>query len=210
MESLTTSARNGGCLFAADPQKTFDGQTIFWAPEALSTVLPVRRVVVSLFSKGHHLELAKIAGGQLRRAPDGWHAVVPLGGAIHRLWLHELPVGDSLLTVELPLDANFDIRAQAAHRFWLALEERPLGSPPLALPVQRRRRLTLAVRALDGWLEGNSYREIAEGLFGRRRVPDRGWKAHDLRGRTVRLVQTGLALVRGGYRALLGRGDRKR
>ena len=210
MGSLTTSDRNGGCLFAADPQKTFDGQTIFWAPEALSTVLPVRRVVFSVFSGRHHLDLAKIAGGQFRRAPDGWHAVVPLGGAIYRLWVHELPADDSLLAVELPLDANFDVRSRAAHRLWLALEKRPLGSPPLPLPVQRRRRLILAVRALDGWLEGNSYREIAEGLFGRRRVPDRGWKSHDLRGRTIRLVQTGLALMRGGYRALLGRGDRKR
>ena len=134
MGSLTTSDRNGGCLFAADPQKTFDGQTIFWAPEALSTVLPVRGVVFSVFSGRHHLDLAKIAGGQFRRAPDGWHAVVPLGGAIHRLWLHELPADDSLLAVELPLDANFDVRSRAAHRFWLALEKRPLGSPPLPLP----------------------------------------------------------------------------
>ena len=26
---------NGGCLFGADPQKAFDRQPIFWAPEAL-------------------------------------------------------------------------------------------------------------------------------------------------------------------------------
>jgi hypothetical protein len=30
------------------------------------------------------------------------------------------------------------------------------------------------MRALDGWLEGNSHREIAMGLFGKHRVPDRG------------------------------------
>jgi hypothetical protein len=208
--SLTTSDRNGGCLFAADPQKTFDGQTIFWAPEALSTVLPVHTVVVSVFSRPHHLDLAKVAGGQFRRAPDGWHAIVPLGGAIHRLWLQELPAGGSLLAIELPLDANFDIRSQAAHRFWLALEQRPLGSPPLPLPLQRRQRLILAVRALDGWLEGNSYREIAAGLFGRRRVPDGDWKSHDLRGRTIRLVRDGIAMMRGGYRALLRPPPRKK
>jgi len=173
-------------------------------------VLPVRRVVVPVFSGRHRLDLAKMAGGELRRAPDGWHAIVPLGGAIHRLWLHELPAGDALLAVDLPLDANFDIRSHAAHRFWLALEERPLGSPPLPLPFQRRQRLILAARALDGWLEGNSYREIAAGLFGRRRVPDRGWKSQDLRGRTIRLVHTGLALMRGGYRALLRPPSRKK
>src|ERR1700730_6051178 len=33
---------NGGFLFAADPEKAFDKQPIFWAPEALSTVLSLR------------------------------------------------------------------------------------------------------------------------------------------------------------------------
>lgn len=173
-------------------------------------MLPVRGIVAPAASRRYGLELVGLPGGDFRRAPDGWHAIVPLAGANHRLWLQEFPGSGSLFAVELPLDSSFDIRSQAAHRFWLALEQRPLGPPLLGLPFQRRRRLILAVRALDGWLEGNSYREIAEGLFGRRRVPDRGWKSHDLRGRTVRLVQTGLALMRGGYRALLGRGDRKR
>jgi hypothetical protein len=44
-------------------------------------------------------------------------------------------------------------------------------------------------------------------LFGRHRVPDRSWKTHDLRGRTIRLVQTGLALMRGGFHK---RKDRQR
>ncbi|WP_271552974.1 DUF2285 domain-containing protein [Bradyrhizobium sp. CCBAU 45394] len=61
----------------------------------------------------------------------------------------------------------------------------------------------LALRAVDGWLEGNSYRNIAQGLFGKPRIPDRGWKTHDLRSRTIRLVQMGLRLMRGGYRDLL-------
>ena len=173
-------------------------------------MLPVRRVDVPVLSGPHHLDLAKIAGSQFRRAPDGWHAIVPLGGAIHRLWLKELPASRSLLAVELPLDTNFDIRSLAAHRFWLALQERPLGHSALPLTFQRRQRLILAVRALDGWLEGNSYRDIADGLFGRRRTADRGWKTHDLRGRTIRLVQTGLALMRGGYRALLRPSSRKK
>src|SRR6478735_257920 len=36
---LTSSEKNGNCLFAADPEQAFDQQSIFWAPEALSTVL---------------------------------------------------------------------------------------------------------------------------------------------------------------------------
>jgi Uncharacterized conserved protein (DUF2285) len=36
----------------------------------------------------------------------------------------------------------------------------------------------------------------------KKRIPDRAWKTHDLRNRTIRLAQVGLAL-RGGYRELL-------
>ncbi|WP_245473615.1 DUF2285 domain-containing protein [Bradyrhizobium zhanjiangense] len=108
-----------------------------------------------------------------------------------------------MATVDLPLDRDLDVRLQAARRFWRALNQRPLGSPPLALSLRARVRLVLALRALDGWLEGNSYRKIAEGLFSKARVPDGGWKTHDLRSRTIRLVQKALRLVRGGYRDLL-------
>ncbi|WP_433994805.1 DUF2285 domain-containing protein, partial [Bradyrhizobium pachyrhizi] len=113
------------------------------------------------------------------------------------------PIG-SMLAVDLLLDRHFDLRLQAAHRFWLALERRPVGSPPLAQSTGARDRHILALRAVDGWLEGNSYRNIARGLFGKARLPDRGWKTHDLRSRTIRLVKTGLRLMRGGYRELLG------
>ena len=59
-------------------------------------------------------------------------------------------------------------------------------------------------------IEGNSYRAIAEGLFGAKRIPERAWKTHDLRNRTIRLVQSGFALMRGGYRALLRQGRRRK
>lgn len=166
-------------------------------------MLPVRGAVASAASRRYDIDIGRLAGGVFRRAADGWHAIVPLGGATHRLWLRELPPDGSLLAVELPLDPNFDIRSLAAHRFWSAIERRPLGPAPLTLSVPRRQRLILAMRAVDGWLEGNTHREIAQGLFGKHRVPDRAWKTHDLRGRTIRLVQAGLALMRGGYRALL-------
>jgi hypothetical protein len=65
------------------------------------------------------------------------------------------------------------------------------------------------MRALDAWLAGRSYREIAEGLFGPERVRSRSWKDHDLRSLTIRLVKNGIALMRGGYRALL-RSPRRR
>lgn len=149
------------------------------------------------------LDVTGVADGEFRRAADGWHAVVPLGGARHRLWLPELPAKGSLLAVELALDANFDIRLRSAHRFKSALESRPLGPPALWMTAQQRQRMIESARAVDGWLEGHTYREIADVLFSTRRLSRRSWKTDDLRSRTVRLVQNGLALMRGGYRALL-------
>jgi hypothetical protein len=151
-----------------------------------------------------------VPGSEFRRGPDGWHGILPLGGAIHRVCLPSIPDSGSRFAVELLLDGNFDIRLQAAHRFMSAIEGRRLGSPPLALPRQRSRRLILTIRALDAWLQGHSYREIAEGLFGEERVMGRSWRAHDLRSRIIRLVQNGLAMMRGGYRALLGLPSQKK
>ena len=61
------------------------------------------------------------------------------------------------------------------------------------------------MHALDGHIQGSSYRAIAENLFGRTRIPERVWNTHDLRNRTIRLVQTGVSLMRGGYLNLLRR-----
>jgi hypothetical protein len=176
----------------------------------LPTVLPVRGIIVSAASKRYDLDLIGLPGAEFRRADDGWHAIVPVGGAKHRLWLEQLPASGSLFAVELWLDSNFDVRSRAADRFCSALESRPLGPPLLPLTPQRRRGLILAMRALDGWLEGNSYREIAAGLFGKDRIPDRDWKTHELRSRVIRLVQAGRSMMRGGYRTLLRWGGRRR
>jgi len=200
-----SSGGSGGSRFPADPQKTFNQQAVFWAPEVLPTVLLVRAVNCTA-PKGYQLDFANLPGSELRRARDGWHAIVPLGGAKHRLWLSKLRVGGSAVLLDLPPDANFELRVQAARRLWLALERRPLGTPPLALPALKQRRLILALRALDGWQEGNSYRQIAQGLFGKDRIAERGWKTDDLRSRTIRLVELGRRLMRFRCRALLNKG----
>ena len=101
------------------------------------------------------------------------------------------------------MDSSFELRAQAAHSLWRTLSGRSPGPPPSGFSPQRRQRFALVLRALDGRNEDKSYRAIAEGLFGKKRIPERAWKTHDLRNRTIRLVQRGLALMRGGYREIL-------
>ena len=159
---------------------------------------------------GNVLNLAEMSAGAIRQAADGWHVVLRIRDVEHRLWLKDPPVAASAYAAELVLDSDFEIRSHAARRLWLALNGRPTGPAFHELSPQRRQRLSLALRALDGSIEGNSYREIAEGLFGTRHIPERAWKSDDLRNRTIRLVKTGLALMRGGYRALLRQARRKR
>ena len=124
--------------------------------------------------------------------------------------MKESPVVATSYAVELPLDRDFEFRAHAARRLWRGLNGRPPGPPLHVFSTHRRRRLALALRALDARVDGGTYREIAEVLFGATRIPDRAWKTHDLRNRTVRLVQNGFALMRGGYRALLRPSSRKK
>ncbi|WP_426442518.1 DUF2285 domain-containing protein [Bradyrhizobium genosp. P] len=147
--------------------------------------------------------LLDLAAGQARRASDGWHAVLRIGVADHRVWLKELPVADANCAAQLPFDRDFDARAHAAQRLWRAINERAVGTASHGLSKQRCERLCVAIRALDAREAGGTYRIIAEALFGRKRIPDRAWKTHDLRSRTIRLVQSALALMRGGYRELL-------
>ncbi|WP_431014827.1 DUF2285 domain-containing protein [Bradyrhizobium pachyrhizi] len=153
--------------------------------------------------------LLDLAAGQIRHAADGWHAVLRIGAVDHRVWSKEPPAVCARYTAKLPFDADFEQRAYAARRLWRAMNGRTAGPAFRDLSKQKRVRLSEALRALDAQTAGSTYRVVAEALFGKKRIPDRAWKTHDLRNRTVRLVQTGLALVRGGYRRLLrpGRKD---
>jgi hypothetical protein len=175
----------------------------------LPAVVPIIRSASASQAINAALALADLGSGSLRQAPDGWHAVLRIQGAQHHLWLKEAPQVGVCYAAELPLDADFEIRAHASHRLWRAINRRAPGPPLHQLSAQRRERLALALRALDARMDGASYRVIAEVLFGRKRIPERAWKTNDLRSRTIRLVKAGLALTRGGYRALLRPSSRK-
>ncbi|WP_312010002.1 DUF2285 domain-containing protein [Bradyrhizobium sp. CIR3A] len=79
------------------------------------------------------------------------------------------------------------MRAYAARRLWRSINGRSPRPAFHQLSKQRGERLSAAIRALDAHSAGASYRVIAEALFGKKRVPDRAWKTHDLRNRTIRL-----------------------
>ncbi|WP_225767673.1 DUF2285 domain-containing protein [Inquilinus sp. Marseille-Q2685] len=138
-----------------------------------------------------------------RRSADGLHLLLRDGRSTHRLWLPGPPARGTAVDSALSLDVTAPLRAEATLRFWRLLREGRPQAPPI-LPTQRRDRLVASLRALDGRSEGASYREIAEVLFGADRIREESWKTSSIRDRTIRLVRSGLALMRGGYRRLLG------
>lgn len=152
--------------------------------------------------------LLDFAAGRVCRAADGWHAVLRIGSVEHRIWSKQPLTAGAHYAAELPLDSDFEARAHAATRLWRAMNGRAPGPAFHRLSKQRRERLCAALRAVAAYFAGATYRSIAEALFGEKHIPDRAWKTHDLRSRTIRLVQSGLALVRGGYRKLLRPGRR--
>jgi hypothetical protein len=202
-----SSGGGGASAFAHDPQRSFGEQIIFWAPEVLTTVVPVT-VASPAGRSSASRPLLDLAAGQVRRAADGWHIVLRIGATDHRVWSKEPPLLGASYAAELPFNGDLEARAYAARRLWRAMNGRAPGPAFHKLSKQRRERLSAAIRALDAHSAGGSYRMTAEALFGKKRIPDRAWKTHDLRNRTVRLVQGGLALVRGGYRKLLRPGRR--
>ena len=173
-------------------------------------MVPVRPVSLASSHSRLSVDLADLDDSELRQGPDGWHAVLYLRGVEHRVWLKEAPLVSAAYAVELPLDRDFEFRADAGRRLWRGLNGRPQGEPLHALPANRRRRLARALRALDARVDGATYREIAEVIFPTERISERDWRTSDLRNRIIRLARTGFALMRGGYRALLRPPPRKR
>ena len=200
---MTDSVSIGGWFFAADPDRSFLEQTVFWAPEAVPTIVPVRPALLAGSHTHVRLDLTELNESQFRRGPDGWHAVLYLRGVEHRIWLKEAPIIAAAYTVEFPFDRDFEFRAVAGVRLWRGLNGRPQGAPPHAISAHRRRRIALALRASDARTDGATYREIAEVLLPGQRIPKWEWGTHEVRDRIIRLVKTGFALVEGGYRTLL-------
>ena len=170
----------------------------------LPTIVLLQPAPDSLFG-AQPLDLAQLGAARAEHVgPDGRYVIVRNHVGELRLWLRNAPP-DQPLAIVMPLDDDLPTRAEAALRLWARIGGRAAGHArePLALTRQRRDRLVSMVRALDGHLAEASYREIAEVLFGVRRVEGEMWKTSSLRDRTIRLVKGGLALMRAGYRKLL-------
>jgi hypothetical protein len=133
-----------------------------------------------------------------RRASDGEHLILGAGRDEHQLWLPDPPPPGHPLAAIIPIDKLTPGRIAATQRFLRHVK----GQNPAA-GTKPNPRVVNTLRALDGHLSGASYRVIAECVFGLSRVSAEPWKTSSIRDATIRLVRSGVALMRGGYRKFL-------
>ena len=176
---------------------------MFWSASIAPAIVPLVPALTKNVDPSHFVTLGDLSNVVIRQASDGWHMLLRRHNVDHRAWLRRKPRVGARYAAQLPFDDFFELRAHAARRLWRALSGRPPGPEFRELPPQRRDRLIQSLRALDARQHGASHRAIAKALFGAERVSARAWKTHDLRNRTIRLVQIGRALMRGGYFDLL-------
>ena len=181
----------GGCDFGRDDEDAGGGRPM-WTAAALPTIVALATAPTSILNPDYPpLDLRSPASAHSSEALDA-----ETGGAFN------LNADTPANAVLLPLDDLFEVRLAAALRVWQRLNGR-VPEPAIPLSPQRSQRLILALRALDGRLDGATHRQIAAALFGAERVAGPAWISHDLRDRTARLVRLGVFMMKGGYRQLL-------
>jgi hypothetical protein len=138
--------------------------------------------------------------------PDGRHILLEDAAGPHQLLCLQTDARQRL-GVLIPLDADFRVRLDAVRRLHRRLIGLAAGPLPRGwrLTAMQRRRFVLMLRALDGHLEGASYREIARVLLDAEaaRWPASAWKSSAARSQIIRLVSEGTAIMNGGYLELL-------
>ena len=187
-----------------DPRIRADRTVTVWLPQVDPRLALLARLSAKLFA-GPDLKAADPS--LVATAAEGDYldllALTPSNGA---LLLPGPPEG--AVAVVLPFDDLFEERIETARRLHRLLVGR--RAPPATLTPYRRRRLKLALRALDGSLAGADYRAIAEALFGERVPKGAEFREDSLRAQVIRLVRYGVRLMRGGYLDLLRPSHRDR
>lgn len=201
--------RSGGvCDFATDPSQGADRVGVFWLPRLDPAVVLLAPAPQGFSSAA---DLSCLAAAHERVASEGAYLGVEIAAGRLRIVMMSGVTTSTPIAALIPLDTNFPARAASATKLWRILNRVPPLRQPDPLTRQRRTRLLLSIRALDGWLAKATYRELAIGLFGGPRISAASsWKTDELRDRTIRLVRTGLSLMRGGYLRLLRIPPRRR
>lgn len=187
--------RRWGLAALADPELAADDARVVWrADVAPGLVVPVERRSFGRPKALPRSDYEPIQG------EDGRHLRFPSGLQV-QLRGEATPAGP--LVVVLSYDSDFNLRVRAVDALRrAAVTDKP---PRSRLNAEQKARLARSLFALDASLNGQSYRDIAAGLFGD--VDDGAdFKTSSVRDVTIRLVRRGRNLMTGGYLKLLKAG----
>lgn len=173
---------------------------MFWSAEADTSAVLLAQAPLILPTAGNLYPALRQPAA--RSDEDGTHFLFEAAGqSIRLLRLSGVPP-DIPLAALVPLDGDGFDRIQAIDRLLRALLGRTVRNDGRLTPQQKRRQRHM-LQATDGRMNGATYRDIACVLFGVERVASEPWKTSALRDVTTALVRDGLAMIAGGYRALL-------
>lgn len=199
-----SAARRWGLRFLVDPRHGAHETSLFWhyRDSAWVIILAPRKERDAAESFVVDDWLMRLP---CRRSGDGTHVLLRDGNTRYQILLTTLPRQGVVRAALMPLDVTTPYRGQATRKFW---DYAARGHPrPRYVGASRPERLSMALRALDLRLAGATYRSIAETLFGKPSADAPPWKTAAIRDTVIRLVRTGLFMMQGGYRRLLGPGD---
>jgi len=197
---LKVSRNVGGYKFLADPDLAAPDNPVFWRPESCASVLILSPNPTETFgSVIRKSDLRK----QLSRedAESRVHFLFVHQNFRAQIYISDQTRSSELLQAVIPLDQNTLHRMAATGEFFRAITGKPMSRQ--AKPKLNTLRLHRALQALDAMAANATQREIAELLYGQRRVKEEPWKTSSLRQSTIRLCRLGQKMVNGGYAKLL-------
>ncbi|KAB2756171.1 MULTISPECIES: DUF2285 domain-containing protein [Alphaproteobacteria] len=152
---------------------------------------------------------AALGSAEARASDDGEYFRYDLGGGRY-LNLVRLSGADAggPLSIVIPIDTDGLDRADAVQRLFSRLLRRRVPEDR-RLTRQQRRRARHMLQAVDGRMNGATYREIAGVIYGQARIADEPWKTSALRDAVMDLVKDAFSMIEGGYLSLLRRRRRK-
>jgi hypothetical protein len=200
-------AERWGLYAFADPFEAAPYAPVFWLPGTSQRFVRARCEMLSHACPPTHLKLASFrAERQAIINADGlpmvWMRARGIRIGLVAAGWHVL-TRPALVTFELAAFEELASRIECVETLRRRSQGRTI-SVSNGLPNHASERLHHTLLALDGSLAGQSYREIAAGIFGEQRVADDGNAAsRSLKDRVRRFVAKGHQLMNGGYRNLL-------
>lgn len=194
----TDIAKHWGLQFFVDPQRSALDDPVYWSPSTDPATLVLMRTPDFLESN----MLLDIPVAASHKSADKLFAVSVLGDHTFNVIFAARSTPGDPCTVLLPIDDDCLSRIETLTRLWRALRG-GIVPPDTRITSQQQRRVRLMMQAVDGRVNGATYREIADAIYGASRVAADAWKTSALRDSTIALVRDGTAMVVGEYRQLL-------